>query len=74
MVKIWDNQNKQWLDPIDIRFDRNNLIASVSAIKPGDDPLKDGWYKIEGDDLNKIAIQGMINMNLHNLPQDEKSN
>ena len=67
-IKIWDNQNKQWLQPLAIFFGEDNTIWKVSAIKPNEDPLSDGWYNIQGEDLSKIAITGSINHNTNLLP------
>lgn len=66
-IKIWDNHNKQWLDPMAIYFDENNKICKVTACKKGDDPLSDGWYDLKGDDLDKIAIVGDLNWNVNLL-------
>jgi hypothetical protein len=65
---IWDSHNKQWLEPMAIFFGENNEIKMVQACKKGEDPLSDGWYKIEGKDLEKIAITGLINYNTKLLP------
>lgn len=70
MVRIWDNHNKQWLRPMSIIFGRDGEVAMVSAVKPGDEPLKDGWYKLEGDDLKKISISGDIQHNPDLWPPD----
>ena len=68
-IKIWDNHNKQWLEPMVINFGKEGLIWRVTACKPGEDPLSDGWYDLEGEDLKKIAITGDINMNIELLPK-----
>ena len=62
-IKIWDNQNKQWLDPMAIYFGKDNIISKIQACAPIPDPLSDGCYDIEGDDLKKVAIIGDINYN-----------
>lgn len=64
-IRIWDNVNKQWLEPMAIYFKDNNTIERVTAIKPDDDPLTDGWYDIKNDDLKHIAIIGDINFNVN---------
>jgi len=69
MIKIWDNHNSQWLEPMAINFGKDGVIWRVTACKPGDDPLSDGWYDLQGDDLNKIAIIGDIKMNEDLVPQ-----
>lgn len=70
MIKIWDNHNKQWLEPMAIFFGRDNSISRIDACKPGDEPLDNGWYKLEGKDLEKIAIAGDLNYNSDLLPKD----
>lgn len=67
-IKIWDNHNKQKLEPIAIFFGKENTIWRVAACKPGDDPITDGWYDLQGDDLKHIAIIGDINYNVHLYP------
>lgn len=67
-IKIWDNHNKQWLSPMSIFFDKNDNVGMVKALKIGDDPISNGWYDIEGDDLNKISIIGKIQHNTHLVP------
>lgn len=67
-IKIWDNHNQQWLEPMSIFFDKNNAICRVNACKIGEDPLSDGWYDLQGDDLKKIAIVGDFNWNINLLP------
>lgn len=62
-IKIWDNHNKQWLEPMAIFFGRDNTIWKVDAIVPGADPLTDGWYDLQGEDLKKISITGDISHN-----------
>lgn len=61
-IKIWDKQNKKWLEPMAIYFKDNN-ICHVSVYKAGDNPLHDEWYDIKGDDLDKIAIIGKFDYN-----------
>ncbi len=68
-IKIWDNHNKQWLEPMTICFGKDNVIWKITACVPGQDPLTDGWYDLKGDDLNKIAIVGNINYNTNLLPE-----
>lgn len=70
MIKIWDNHNKQWLEPMAIFFGKDNSICRIEALKPGDVPLDNGWYKLEGKDLKKIAITGQLNYNSELLPKD----
>lgn len=67
-IKIWDNHNKQWLEPMVIVFGLDNTIAKVNACKPGENPLSDGWYNLQGEDLKKIAIIGDINHNTELIP------
>lgn len=67
-IKIWDNHNKQWLEPISIFFGKDNTIWRVTACKPGENALSDGWYDLQGEDLNKIAITGELNYNTELLP------
>lgn len=56
-----------------IYFDPNGEIHMIQAIKEGDlKPIKNGWYKLEGDDLKKIAIIGNVTMNEDLLPEDFK--
>jgi len=69
MLKIWDSHNSQWLEPIAIYFGKDGVICRVTACKPGDDPLSDGWYNLKGDDLKKIAIIGELKMNKELLPK-----
>jgi len=75
MIKIWDNHNKQWLEPMSIFFGKDNSIRRVTACKPNEDPLSDERYDLQGKDLDEIAIIGDLNMNeeLAPEPYDEKS-
>jgi len=66
-IEIWDDHNKQWLEPITIFFGKDNTIWRVTACKVGEDPLSDGWYDLQGEDLKKIAIVGDLNWNLNLL-------
>ena len=68
-IKIWDNHNKQWLEPISIFFGKNNMIWKIDANKIGEDPLTDGWYSLKGDDLKHIGIVGEINHNIDLIPK-----
>lgn len=68
-IKIWDNHNKQWLEPMVIYFGKDNTICNIHACIPGDDPVSDGWYDLKGDDLKKIAIVGEVNYNTELLPE-----
>ena len=65
-----DNHNNQWLEPIAIYLDKDNVICRVTACKLGDEPLSDGWYDLQGDDLNKIAIIGDFKFNIDLLPKN----
>lgn len=67
-IKIWDDHNKQWLEPMAIYFGKDNTIWKVTACKPGEDPLSDGWYDFVGDDLSMIAITGEFKFNENLLP------
>jgi len=71
-IKIWDSRNKQWLEPMSIYFGKENTIWKIDAVKAGEDPLSDGWYDIQGEDLKKIAVIGDINHNVH-LIENEKN-
>ena len=68
-VKIWDNSNKQWLEPMVIFFGKGNSIWKVQAVVPGEDPLSDGWYDLTGNDLQEISITGDIEFNPELLPK-----
>lgn len=72
-IRIWDNQNKQWLVPMAIFFagEEAETIWKVVAKKPNEDPLKDGYYNLEGEDLKKISIIGEIKHNIDLLPKDK---
>ena len=67
-IRIWDNHNKQWLEPMAIYFGKDNAIWKVDACKLNEEPLKDGWYDLKGDDLKQIAIVGDFNYNTELLP------
>lgn len=71
-IKLWDNYNKQWLEPISIFFGKDNTIWKVTACEPGGDPLSEGWYDIEGDKLKHIALTGNVNFNTEIIPEEEK--
>lgn len=70
-IKIWDNYNKQWLEPVTLFFGDGGVIWRVDAKIPGENPLQDGWFSIQGDQLNDIAIKGDVTLNNHLLPVDE---
>ena len=67
-VKIWDNYNKQWLEPMMICFRRDGVVSKVSACVVGADPISDGWFDIQGEDLRQIAITGEVSFNAYLLP------
>lgn len=69
MIKIWDDHNKQWLEPMEINFGKDGSIWRVVACKHGEDPLSDGWYNLIDNDLKKIAIIGDIRMNVELIPK-----
>jgi hypothetical protein len=71
-IKIWDNHNKQWLEPMAIFFGRDNTIWKVNAIAPGSDPISDGWYDLQGEDLKKISITGDISHNPELMKKTKK--
>lgn len=71
-IKIYDSHNKQWLEPIAIFFGKENSIWRITAVKPDESPLDDGWYDLQGDDLNKVAIVGDFQFNNHLIPKEEK--
>jgi hypothetical protein len=73
-IKIWDSHNQQWLEPMAIYFGKDNSIWKIDAVKPGDDPLTDGWYDLRGEDLKKISIIGEIKHNESLLIQKENEN
>lgn len=52
-----------------IYFGKDNVIWKIDACKIGDDPLSDGWYNLQGEDLKKIAVVGDLNINTHLLPE-----
>lgn len=54
--KIWDKYNKQWLEPMALFFGKENSIWKVSAKKPNEDALSDGWYDLVEKDLKKIEF------------------
>ena len=66
-IKIWDSRNQQWLEPMSIFFGKENTIWKIDAVKVGDDPLSDGWYDIQGEDLKKVAIIGDFEYNIELL-------
>jgi hypothetical protein len=39
----------------------------IDAVKVGEDPLSDGWYDIQGEDLKKVAIIGDFEYNVELL-------
>lgn len=72
-IKIWDSKNKQWLEPMAIYFGKDNTIHRIEACEIEADPLSDGWYTFEGDDLKYIAIDGGIEMNTELFPNAHQS-
>ena len=66
-IKIWDSRNQQWLEPMSIFFGKENTIWKIDAVKVGEDPLSDGWYDIQGEDLKKVAIIGDFEYNVELL-------
>ena len=70
-IKIYDNKNKQWLEPMSIIFGNEGDICEVRACIPGADPISDGWYTIKGKDLKHIAIKGDIYYNGKLLPKTD---
>lgn len=70
-MRIWDNYNKQWLEPMVIYFGADQEVWKIDAVKKGEYPLEDGWYSLQGEDLEHIAIDGEIELNKHLIPKDE---
>ncbi len=69
MIKVWDNHNKQWLNPTAIMFDNDGQVCRVSAMEQNHtDPIRDGWWTFEEKDMDKIAVVGGIDHNLKLLP------
>ena len=66
-IKIWDSRNSQWLEPMSIYFGKKNTIWKINAVKVGEDPLSNGWYDIQGEDLKKVAIIGDFEYNVELL-------
>lgn len=54
-TKIIDNFNNQVLTPMSIYY-KDGEVVQVKACKPNDDPLRDGWYDLKGDDLKHIEV------------------
>ena len=71
-IKIWDNHNKQYLELMSIIFGNDNEISKIIACVPNKDPLTNGWYNIEGKDLKKISITGIITLNPQLMPKEKK--
>lgn len=69
-LKIWDNHNKQWLEPMAIFFGKDGKPWKINACIPGEDPLTDGWYDLHGEDLKKVAITGGISFNKNLIPKE----
>lgn len=63
-VKIWDNNNSRWLDPLGIYFDSNGEVSKIVACEPGS---RNVWIEVEGRDLLNYAIFGMCEYNAHLL-------
>ena len=66
-IKIWDSRNCQWLKPMAIYFGNGNTRWRIDAVNEGADPLSDGWYDIQGEDLKNIAIIGDFKYNIELL-------
>lgn len=54
--KIWDKWNKQWLEPMALFFGKENQIWKINACVPNTEPLKDGWYDLNEEDLKQIEF------------------
>ena len=72
-IKIWDDRNKQWLEPISIFFGKDGVIWRIEANKLGEDPLTDGWYKIYDEHLFVVAVDGVISHNVGLIPDEQRS-
>ena len=68
-LKLWDNENKQWLNVMSIFFNKEGNPEKITACKEGDNPLSDGWYDIKEDDLKNVAIKGCISFNEELIPK-----
>ena len=67
-MKIWDAWNKQWLEVMAIYFGKDGSIWKIDACDIGSDPLSDGWYDLQGVDLDYIAIDENLRINTHLIP------
>lgn len=68
-IRIWNNKNKKWYEPISIMFDKECKIWKITAIIEGEDSLSSKWYDFHEPDLSNIAIVGNINFNINLIPR-----
>lgn len=74
-MKLWNNVEKKWLDVTTIYFNNEGEIIKIVAHEQITDynPLKHGWFDIEGDDLLKVSIKDTINHNTSIYPFAHKA-
>jgi hypothetical protein len=69
MIKVYNSKTGKWLEPMILFFGKDGVIWRVDAVEPNEDPMYDGWYKIEGDDLQYVSIVGDVQHGIELLPQ-----
>lgn len=69
-MQLWDNINKQWLVVMWLFLDDDGELFHVRAKTPGSLPIEDGWYDFNGDKLEHISINGVVNHNPDMAPRN----
>ena len=69
-MRVWDNINKQWLIVMFLFLDEDGTVFHCRAKTPGSQPIIDGWYDFQGEQLEHLSIKGAVSLNPELMPTD----
>lgn len=70
-MRLWDNQNKKWMNVTSIFFYTDGTIHRITAMEEGHtNAITQGWWVYEKPEhLAKVAIDGIIKHNVKLIPK-----
>lgn len=66
-------ERDEWLEVMVIYFQEGKIYRIDACHQGANDILSQGWYKIEGDDLKRVAVRGAVQHNAHLFPDKPQS-